>query len=85
MVDSRWLVGYGSAMQLADYLKKHAISATRFAKQVGKSKSMMTLLLQGKRRPSPELAKEIERQTGGVVPKHELRGDIWDAPKRRAA
>ena len=72
-------------MQLSAYLQKQDISATRFAKGIGISKSMVTLLLQGKRRPSPGLAKTIERATGGEVARHELRPDVWDVPKRRAA
>jgi hypothetical protein len=31
----------------------------------------------GTRRPSPELAKELERLTGGQVTRAELRPDLW--------
>lgn len=64
-------------MQLAAYLSKAELSATRFAKNIGVSKSMITLLIQGKRRVSPALAKKIEQATGGKVPKYELRPDVW--------
>jgi DNA-binding transcriptional regulator YdaS (Cro superfamily) len=32
------------------------------------------------RKASPDLAKRIDAITGGQVPRHELRPDIWDAP-----
>jgi len=76
-----WLFRYFPAMQLRTYLRRNRISATQFAKSVGKSKSLLTLVLQGKRRVSPALAKEIERVTNGDVPKHEMRADIWDKPR----
>lgn len=38
-----------------------------------------------KRLPSPEVAKAIEDATDGAVKRHELRPDIFDAPRKKAA
>ena len=41
-------------------------------------------LSSGQRRPSPDMAMELELATGGKVAKWELRPDIWPRPKRSA-
>lgn len=71
-------------MQLAAYLEKHE-SAADLARKLGISDGMISHIIYGRRKPSPAMAKQIERATEGRVRRHELRPDIWDAPKRRAA
>jgi DNA-binding transcriptional regulator YdaS (Cro superfamily) len=72
-------------MQLAAYLEKHDLSQAAFARKAGCSKAFISHIIADRRKPSPEVARAIERASDGKVPKHELRPDIWDAPKRRAA
>jgi len=72
-------------MKLRDYLSANGLSASAFAGMVGTAQPTISRILNGKRRPSPSMAREIERITGGKVRRHELRPDLWDAPKRRAA
>lgn len=49
---------------LKQYLEDKQISRRRLAKQLGISSSYMAMLVNGERRPSPELAARIERLTG---------------------
>lgn len=72
-------------MDLATYLKRHKLTPAKFARERGLSRSFVCRLVKGERQASPEMAKQIETATEGQVPKHILRPDIWDAPKRRAA
>ena len=54
-------------MQLPDYLKKHRLTHSQFAKKVRVSQPHIANILSGKRRPSIELAKRIEIETGKAV------------------
>lgn len=72
-------------MQIADYLRKHDLTASDLARTLGITRSMVSHLIAGRRSPSALLAKEIDRATKGRVAKHELRPDVFDAPRRRAA
>lgn len=38
----------------------------------------------GRRKASPQLARRFDEATGGGVPKHELRPDIFDRPEAAA-
>ena len=53
-------------------LKAQAKSQTAFAAELGISKSHLSLILARKRRPSPQLAAQIENLTG--IPFRELVG-----------
>lgn len=59
-------------MELISFLKNSEIKMIDFAKTVGCNQSHISLLCQKKRRPSPELALEIEKATGGKVTVLEL-------------
>lgn len=72
-------------MQLAAYLHKFDVTAADLARKLGINDSMISHIIAGRRQPSALLAKAIERETDGKVPKYELRPDVFDAPKRRAA
>lgn len=50
------------------------------AKQLGISQAMVSHWLTGRKAITPERAKQIEDATGGLVKRHELRPDIFDAP-----
>ncbi len=54
-------------MKLADYLTKHEISQTAFAKLLGVSQGMVYQWLAGKRPISADQCPEIEKLTGGEV------------------
>jgi DNA-binding transcriptional regulator YdaS (Cro superfamily) len=51
------------------------------AEAVGVSRTWMALLVAGSQVPSPELAVEIEKYTGGAVTRVELRPDIFGVIK----
>jgi DNA-binding transcriptional regulator YdaS (Cro superfamily) len=63
-------------------LKKYFEDEPRGAKQematyLGITATWMSLLISGKKKPSPELAKQIEKATQGLVKRKELRPDIF--------
>jgi transcriptional regulator with XRE-family HTH domain len=51
-------------MTLADYMEKHKLSADAVALKLGVSQPYVSRLLTGRRRPSPETAKKLEKLTG---------------------
>ena len=57
-------------MRLKDYLKGQ--NRNEFAKLIGTTKNYLNLLVCGSRRPSPELAFQIEQTTKGQVTRMEL-------------
>jgi transcriptional regulator with XRE-family HTH domain len=59
-------------MELRRYLKIKKINMTEFGKLVGCNQSHISLICQNKRRPSPELAQNIEKATNGEVTVLEL-------------
>ena len=59
-------------MEILDYLKLNNLSQMDFAKKLSISKSTVSLLINGQRRPSPELALRLEKETGGALKKEEL-------------
>jgi len=61
-------------MKLVDFLKKERLRAIDFAKVIGCHQSHVSLIVHGRRRPSPELALRIEQATGGLVRKEDL---LW--------
>lgn len=50
-----------------------------FAEKLGITPTWLGLLISKARRPSPELAKKIEKATKGLVTAKELRPDIFGA------
>lgn len=52
----------------ADFINQSGETQTAWAARLGVSKSYLSDLLGGKRRPSLDLAFRIERATGGAVP-----------------
>jgi plasmid maintenance system antidote protein VapI len=59
-------------MEILDYLKLNNLSQMDFAKKLSISKSTVSLLINGQRRPSPKLALRLEEETGGALKKEEL-------------
>jgi DNA-binding transcriptional regulator YdaS (Cro superfamily) len=59
-------------MDIQEYLQIENLNQITFARRLGVSKSTITLLMQGARRPSPTLALRIEQATGGAVTRMEL-------------
>lgn len=55
-----------------------------FAEQVGVSPGLVSHWLTGRKKLTAEKAKAIEVATGGVVMRHELRPDLFDAPQQAA-
>jgi len=56
-----------------------------FALSIQHSRNYLDQIACGARKPGFALARMISDATHGVVPLHELRADIWDAPKRGTA
>lgn len=61
-------------MNLNAYLEANKLSRKDFAPSIDATPSMVSHLANGKRRPSVELAKRIEKATHGKVPAAELLG-----------
>jgi len=59
-------------MKLKQYLKKYPVKQCELAKKAGVSAPFITYILQGKKRPSPEVAENIEKATSGMVTRMEL-------------
>jgi transcriptional regulator with XRE-family HTH domain len=52
----------------AHYVTSSGLTQTAWADRIGVSRSYMSNLLNGKKRPSLEVAVRIERETGGLIP-----------------
>jgi transcriptional regulator with XRE-family HTH domain len=65
------------------YRESRGLTLEGLGDLVGLSKPSVWRIEAGEQMPSPETAKEINAKTG--IPLWELRPDIWDAPKGRAA
>ncbi|NDB59067.1 transcriptional regulator [bacterium] len=65
-------------MQLKDYFenKPHG-SMVEFAKQLGITKTWLSLILNGRKQPSASLCAVIERLTNKKVKRKELRPDLF--------
>lgn len=59
-------------MNLREWLFKNKKSVTDFAKELNVSRTHLNLISSGIRKPSPELAKQIEKATKKEVTKEEL-------------
>lgn len=59
-------------MKLSEYLKSKNMTGQQFADVVGCGQPMISLMTNGERRPSPELALRIEQVTNGAVTLREL-------------
>lgn len=59
-------------MNLREWLFRNKTSVTDFAKKVEVSRTHLNLISCGVRKPSPELAKRIEKATKGKVTKEEV-------------
>lgn len=56
------------AAMLQDWMRNEGVKRIEFAARLGLHRSSVTLYLQGKRRPKPEIAQNIAALTGGAVP-----------------
>lgn len=64
---------------LRQYRERTGLSLAAVAARVGVTRQTLSRIELEVHKPGPELAKELEAKTG--VPRHELRPDLWDAPK----
>ncbi len=64
-----------SAMTLREYIDQHNLRQRELARRWGMPESTLSDLLNGRRRPSIELASKIKRLSDGAVPL-----DAWEAP-----
>lgn len=70
--------------KLHAYRSLHELTLEGLADKLGTSPGYLHDLERGRRRPSPQLAKTIERITG--IPRHALRPDVFDpAPAKSEA
>jgi DNA-binding transcriptional regulator YdaS (Cro superfamily) len=70
-------------MLLAEYLK--SVTQQALAARIGCSQGLVSQWVNGDTVITAERAKAIEEATGGAVKRHELRPDIFDAPRKRSA
>jgi DNA-binding transcriptional regulator YdaS (Cro superfamily) len=68
-------------MNIRAYLKKHALSQEKFAKQIGVTQGLVSQWLNGKTKITPRWANEIEQSTSGEVSRMECL--YPDEPKPR--
>lgn len=59
-------------MKLKDYLYFNRITITNFAKTLGISRCYMTMIVNGKFKPSARIAKLIEDGTNGEITYYDL-------------
>lgn len=71
-------------MDLISYLRSHDLTHQAFAEAIGESRSLVTRIISGNRRPSWRMAIKIEAATQGAVSCRDLRPDIY-SPEGRAA
>ena len=69
-------------MKLPNYLGKTKTTQQAFAEKLGVTQGLVHQWLYGLTRITPAKAKAIEKVTAGAVKRHELRPDIWDAPRK---
>ena len=72
------------AHPLKTYRAQHDLSLQNFADLLGVQGTTISKIETGRQPASAKMAIEIERVTGGVVPRHILRPDFWDAPEQAA-
>jgi DNA-binding transcriptional regulator YdaS (Cro superfamily) len=66
-------------MNLKQYFKDEPYGAKKeMAEYLGITPTWLGLIMRKARRPSPELAKRIERATGKLVTAKELRPDLFE-------
>lgn len=66
-------------MNLKQYFKDEPYGAKKeMAEYLGITQTWLGLLIRKARRPSPALARKIERATQGLVTAKELRPDLFD-------
>ena len=70
---------------IAAYRAKHALTLSAFGALIGVQKSVVSKWENGQQKPSVENAAAIERATNGELRRHDLRPDVWDAPRVEAA
>ena len=66
-------------MDLNTYLKDHE-TQTSLARRLGVTQGLVWQWSSGKTRITAERAKQLEQITDGLIGKHELRPDVFDAP-----
>jgi len=59
-------------MKLSEYLSENKIKLSRFAEDAGLKQPYASLIKNGHKRPSPDVALRIEQATGGSVTLREL-------------
>ena len=65
-------------MTLEEFFKdKPRGTKIALSRKLGITKTWMSLLISGRKLPSPDLAREIESCTGGKVKRADLRPDIF--------
>ena len=62
----------GVDMNLRDYLSIHRLSVKEFSQSVDYSRTHLSAIVNGKLKPSPKLARRIEKETNGEVKAQDL-------------
>lgn len=70
---------------LETYMRDNGITQIAMAEKLGVHQSLISQWIKGARPIAPKKAKAIEEATGGLVKRHELRPDIYDAPVEQVA
>lgn len=73
------IAAMSDASPLSRVLEHFGGNQRQFADAVGLTQPAISQALKAGR-AGPKLARRIERATGGLFKRHELRPDIWDAP-----
>lgn len=66
---------------MKEILAFRRVNCSKLAKQLGCSRQLVSHWRRGRQKIPAERAKAIEEKTGGVILRHELRPDLWDAPR----
>lgn len=72
-------------MHLVEYLKQPGVTQKALAERLGVSQGLISQWVNGSQVIMAERAKAIEEATAGAVTRHELRPDLFDAPRKGRA
>lgn len=72
------------AQAITAYLERHQMSQRAFAELLSVNPSAVSQWACGRTRMATEIAKLAEEKTGGELPRHILRPDVYDPPASAA-
>lgn len=79
------IISGANALTITEFISANRLTQKEFGDLVGASQGLVSQWLSGDTQITAERAKTIEEATKGAVKRHELRPDIFDAPRKRVS